>query len=91
MNFEPLEDRVLIEPAEAVSRSAGGILIPDTAQQRPCLGVIRAVGDGTKEKPQRCHVGETVRYPEYAGAELKIDGTLYRIMRCSEVLGKVVG
>ena len=84
MNIKPLADRVLIKPAPAEEKTVGGIIIPDSAKEKPLKGEIVAVGNGTKDmvvKP-----GDTVLYGKYAGTELELDGEKYLIMRQSDVL-----
>jgi len=81
MNIKPLADRVLVEPAAAEEKTAGGIIIPDTAKEKPMRGVIVAVGDGKKDEPITVKVGDTVLYGKYAGTELTVDGKDYLIMR----------
>ena len=86
MNIKPLSDRVLVEPAAAETKTAGGIYIPDTAKEKPQKGNIVAVGPGTKETPVTVKVGNTVLYGKYSGTELKLDGKDYLIMRESDIL-----
>ena len=86
LNIKPLADRVLIEPAAAETKTASGIIIPDTAQEKPQKGSIVAVGKGTKENPITVKVGDNVLYGKYAGTELKYDGEDYLIMKESDIL-----
>ena len=79
MNIKPLADRVLILPAPAEEKTIGGIIIPDTAKEKPLKGEVIAVGNGTKDE-------EIVLYGKYAGTELEVEGTKYLIMRQSDVL-----
>ena len=87
VKLKPLADRVLIEPAPAETTTASGIIIPDTAQEKPQKGKVVAVGAGTKEKPITVKVGNTVLYGKYAGTELKLEGKTYLIMRENDLLG----
>ncbi len=86
VNIKPLADRVLIEPAAAETTTASGIIIPDTAKEKPQKGTVVAVGPGTKDEPITVKVGDTVLYGKYAGTELKFDGTDYLMMRESDIL-----
>ena len=86
MSIKPLADRVLIEPAPAETKTVGGIIIPDTAKEKPLQGTIVAVGKGTKDEEMVLKVGDTVLYGKYAGTELDVEGTKYLIMRQSDVL-----
>lgn len=89
VNFKPNEDRVLVEPAQAEEKTAGGIIIPDTAKEKPQKGVIIAVGPGKKDEPITLKTGETVFYGKYSGTEIQIDGNEYLIMKASDVLGSI--
>ncbi len=86
MNIKPLADRVLIEPAPAETKTIGGIIIPDTAKEKPLQGTVIAVGEGTKEETMILKEGDTVLYGKYAGTELEFEGKKYLIMRQSDVL-----
>ncbi|HQN98776.1 MAG TPA: co-chaperone GroES [Bacteroidales bacterium] len=86
MNLKPLADRVLVEPAEAEQKTAGGIIIPDTAKEKPQKGTVVAVGNGKKDEPLTVKVGDEVLYGKYAGTEINIDGKDYLIMRESDIL-----
>ena len=86
MNIKPLADRVLIRPTAAESKTASGIIIPDTAKEKPLKGEVIAVGNGTKDEEMVLKEGNTVLYGKYAGTELEVDGTKYLIMRQSDVL-----
>ena len=86
MNIKPLADRVLILPALAEEKTIGGIIIPDTAKEKPLKGEVVAVGHGTKDEEMVLKVGDTVLYGKYAGTELDVEGTKYLIMRQSDVL-----
>jgi len=86
MNIKPLSDRVLVEPAQAETKTASGIIIPDTAQEKPQKGTIVAVGNGKVDEPLTVKVGDTVLYGKYSGTELKLEGKDYMIMRESDIL-----
>ncbi len=86
MNIKPLADRVLILPAPAEEKTIGGIIIPDTAKEKPLKGEVIAVGNGTKDEEMVLKVGDTVLYGKYAGTELEAEGGKYLIMRQSDVL-----
>ena len=86
MNVKPLADRVLIEPAAAEMKTAGGIIIPDTAKEKPQRGIVVAVGNGKKDEPMTVKSGDTVLYGKYAGTELAVDGKDYLIMKESDIL-----
>jgi chaperonin GroES len=86
MNITPLADRVLVEPAAAETTTASGIIIPDTAQEKPQKGSIVAVGAGKKDEPMTVKVGDTVLYGKYSGTELKLEGKDYLIMREADIL-----
>ncbi|MCR5138843.1 MAG: co-chaperone GroES [Bacteroidaceae bacterium] len=86
MNIKPLSDRVLIAPAAAEEKTVGGIIIPDTAKEKPLKGKVVAVGNGTKDEEMVLKVGDTVLYGKYAGTELEVEGEKYLIMRQSDVL-----
>ena len=85
MNIKPLADRVLIEPAEAEQKTASGIIIPDTAKEKPQRGKVVAVGAGTKDHEMTVKVGDQVLYGKYSGTEVDIDGTKYMIMKESDI------
>jgi len=86
VNIRPLSDRVLIEPMEAETKTASGIIIPDTAKEKPQKGKVVAVGTGKKDEPMTVKKGETVLYGKYAGTELKYEGKDYLIMKESDIL-----
>ena len=86
MSIKPLADRVLVKPAAAEEKSVGGIIIPDTAKEKPLKGKVIAVGNGTKDEEMVLHVGDQVLYGKYSGTELEHDGKKYLIMRQSDVL-----
>ncbi len=85
MNIKPLADRVLILPAPA-EQKVGGIIIPDTAKEKPLHGKVVAAGNGTKDEEMILKEGDEVLYGKYAGTELEFEGTKYMIMRQSDVL-----
>lgn len=89
INVKPIADRVLIEPAAAEEKTAGGIIIPDTAKEKPQRGKIIAVGNGKPDEPMTVKVGDNVLYGKYAGTELNIEGTDYLIMRESDIFAIV--
>ena len=86
MNVKPLADRVLVEPALAETTTASGIIIPDTALEKPQKGKVVAIGNGKKDEPLTVKVGDTVLYGKYSGTELKFEGKDYMIMRESDIL-----
>ncbi|GIV40774.1 MAG: 10 kDa chaperonin [Vicingaceae bacterium] len=85
VKIKPLADRVVIEPAPAEEKTAGGIIIPDTAKEKPQRGTVVAVGPGKKDEPTTVKVGDVVLYGKYAGTEIQIDGKEYLIMRESDI------
>ena len=85
MNIKPLSDRVLVLPAPAEEK-VGGIIIPDTAKEKPLKGTVVAAGDGTKDEEMVLKEGDIVLYGKYAGTEVELDGEKYLIMRQSDVL-----
>ncbi len=89
MNIKPLADRVLVKPAAAEEKTAGGIYIPDTAKEKPMRGEIVAVGNGKPEEPMTVKVGDMVLYGKYAGTELSVEGADYLIMRESDLFAIV--
>jgi len=89
VNFKPLADRVLVEPEAAEEKTASGIIIPDTAKEKPQKGKIIAVGDGTTEHKMNVKVGDRVLYGKYSGTELTIEDTDYLIMKESDIFGIV--
>ena len=86
MNIKPLADRVLVKPAPAEEKTAGGIIIPDTAKEKPLQGKVVATGNGTKDEEMVVKEGDTVLYGKYAGTELEYDGKKYLVMRQSDIL-----
>ena len=90
MNIQPLADRVLVQPQEAEEKTAGGIIIPDTAKkERPIEGKVLAVGQGTKDEEMVLKVGDKVLYGKDSGTEVELDGENFLIMRQSDVLAVV--
>jgi chaperonin GroES len=85
VNVKPLADRVLVEPAAAETKTSGGIIIPDTAKEKPMRGKIVAIGNGKPDEPMTVKVGDTVLYGKYAGTELSVDGKDYLIMKESDI------
>ena len=86
LKIKPLADRVLIEPAEAETTTVSGIIIPDTAQEKPQKGIVVAVGNGTKDHQMSVKIGDQVLYGKYSGTELKFEGKDYLMMRESDLL-----
>ncbi len=87
LSFKPLADRVLVEPAAAEEKTASGIIIPDTAKEKPQKGQIVAIGTGKKDEPLNVKVGDQVLYGKYSGTEVTIDGTEYLIMKEADIYG----
>ena len=86
MNIRPLADRVLIQPAAAEEVTVSGIIIPDSAKEKPLKGNVLAVGNGTKDEEMVLKEGDTVLYGKYAGTEITVDGKEYLIMRQNDIL-----
>ena len=86
LNIKPLADRVIIEPAAAEEKTAGGIIIPDTAKEKPQKGTVVAVGPGTKDNPVTVRTGDTVLYGKYSGTEISYEDNDYLIMRESDIV-----
>ena len=86
LSIKPLADRVVIEPALAEQKTASGIIIPDTAKEKPQKGLVVAVGPGTKDNPMTLKVGDQVIYGKYAGTEFHLEGKDYMIMRENDVI-----
>ncbi len=86
MKVKPLSDRVLIQPNPAEEKTAGGLIIPDTAKEKPLAGKVVAVGPGTSEVTMEVKVGDQVLYGKYAGTEVTVDGKDYLIMRQNDIL-----
>ena len=89
MNIQPLADRVLIKPAPAEEKTVGGIIIPDTAKEKPLQGEVLAAGKGTKDEEMVLKVGDVVLYGKYSGTEIEVENEKYLIVRQSEVLAVV--
>jgi len=92
MNFRPLHDRVLVQPLDGEEKTAGGIIIPDTAKEKPSEGKIIAVGPGAKTEdgkilPMEVKVGDLVLFGKWSGTEVKIDGVEYSIIKESDIMG----
>jgi chaperonin GroES len=85
LNITPLADRVVVRAATAEEKTTGGIIIPDTAKEKPQRGIIVAVGNGKKDEPMTVKVGDNVLYGKYAGTELTVDGEDFLIMRESDI------
>ena len=85
LNIKPLSDRVVIEPMAAETTTASGLIIPDTAKEKPQKGTVMAVGNGKKDHTMTVKVGDTVLYGKYAGTELKYEGIDYLIMKEEEI------
>ena len=86
MNIRPLADRVLIQPAAAEEKTVSGIIIPDSAKEKPLKGEVIAIGNGTKDEEMVLKKGDTVLYGKYSGTEIELDNEKYLIMRQSDVL-----
>ena len=89
VNIKPLADRVLVQPMEAESKTASGLIIPDTAKEKPQKGTVVAAGPGTKDEEMQVKVGDQVLYGKYSGTELNVDGTDYLMMRQSDILAVI--
>jgi chaperonin GroES len=94
MKFRPLHDRVVIERIDAEAKTAGGIIIPDTAQEKPQQGKVIAVGPGGRDEskliPIDVKVGDRILFGKWSGTEVKIDGVEYLIMKESDIMGVLV-
>ena len=86
-SFKPLAYRVLVETMAAEQKTASGIIIPDTAKEKPLQGKIIAAGNGTKDEPLTVKVGDNVLFGQYAGTEIKLDGKTFLIMREADIYG----
>ena len=91
MNIQPLADRVLIEPTPVEEVTMSGIIIPDSAKEKPLRGTVLATGNGTKDEEMVVKKGDNVLYGKYAGTEIELDGTKYLIMRQSDILAVIEG
>ncbi len=89
VNIQPLADRVLVEAAAAEEKTASGIIIPDTAKEKPQKGKVVAVGTGKKDEPLTVKAGDEILYGKYAGTEITVDGKEYLIMRESDIFAIV--
>jgi chaperonin GroES len=94
LTLKPLDDRVVVQPTEAEEKTAGGILLPDTAKQKPQQGKVVAVGPGRlsdagSRLPLAVQVGDVVLYGKYSGSDVEVNGTEFKILRESEILGKL--
>lgn len=89
IKIKPLADRVLVEPAKAEEKTKGGIIIPDTAKEKPQRGKVIAAGKGTKDEPITVKTGDTVLYGKYAGTEISVNGGDYIIMRESDIFAVI--
>jgi Co-chaperonin GroES (HSP10) len=89
MNIKPLADRVLVNPTPADEVTVAGIIIPDSAKEKPLKGTVLATGNGTKDEEMVVKEGDTVLYGKYAGTEIELDGNKYLIMRQSDILAIV--
>lgn len=87
--IQPLADRVLVQPAAAEEKTVGGIIIPDSAKEKPLRGTVLAVGNGTKDEPMILKQGDQVLYGKYAGTELEFEGEKYLIIKQQDVLAKL--
>ncbi|MBX3165029.1 MAG: co-chaperone GroES [Bacteroidetes bacterium] len=85
VNIQPIADRVLVEPAPAETKTSGGIIIPDTAKEKPQRGKVIAAGKGKPDEPMTVKAGDTVLYGKYSGTELQVEGKDYLIMRESDI------
>lgn len=86
MNIKPLADRVLVKPAAAEEKTVSGIIIPDSAKEKPLKGEVVAVGNGTKDEEMVVKNGDSVLYGKYAGTEIELEGDKFLIMRQSDIL-----
>jgi len=96
VKLRPLDDRVVVEPSEAEEKTAGGIVLPDTAREKPQRGKVVAVGagrllDSGERGPLSVQEGDVVLYGKYGGTEIEVDGVEYKILRESDILAKIVG
>jgi chaperonin GroES len=94
MNFRPLHDRVLVQREESEEKSAGGIIIPDTAKEKPTQGTVKATGSGARDEqgklvPRDVKEGDVILFGKWSGTEIKLDGQDYLIMKESDIMGIV--
>ena len=87
--IQPLADRVLVQPAAAEEKTIGGIIIPDSAKEKPLRGTVLAVGNGTKDEPMILNEGDQVLYGKYSGTELEFEGEKYLIIKQQDVLAVI--
>jgi len=95
MKFKPLHDRVAVKPQEREEKTSGGIIIPDTAKEKPMQGIVVSVGEGTRDKdgnivPLTVQAGDTVMYGKWGGTEIKVDGDSLVVMKESDIIGIIV-
>lgn len=90
MKVKPLGDRVLVKPTPVEEVTVSGIIIPDSAKEKPLKGTVIAAGEGTKDEAMTLKEGDTVLYGKYAGQEIKLDDEIYLIMRQNDVLAVVI-
>ena len=86
MNIKPLADRVLVKPTAAEEKTISGIIIPDSAKEKPLQGEVLAVGKGTKDEEMEVAVGDSVLFGKYSGQEIELEGEKYLIMKQSDIL-----
>ena len=86
-SFKPLADRGLIEPTPVELKTASGIIIPDSAKEKPLRGTVVAAGEGKKDEPLTVKVGDSVLFGQYSGTEIKVDGKTFLIMREADIYG----
>jgi chaperonin GroES len=89
VNITPLHDRVIVKAAPAEEKTAGGIIIPDTAKEKPQRGIVIAAGPGKKDEPMTVKAGDNILYGKYAGTEVNFEGADYLIMRESDILAVI--
>jgi chaperonin GroES len=89
MKIKPLSDRVMIEPNPAEEKTAGGLIIPDTAKEKPLTGTVIAVGPGTKDVTMEVKPGDKVLYGKFAGTEITVEGKTYLMMRQSDIFAVI--
>ena len=89
LNITPLHDRVIVKAAAAEEKSAGGIIIPDTAKEKPSRGIVLAAGSGKKDEPMTVKAGDTVLYSRFAGTDIQLEGADLLIMRESDILAVI--
>jgi chaperonin GroES len=85
VNVTPLHDRVIVKPVEKAEKTAGGIIIPDTAQDKPQQGEVVAVGNGRKDEPMTVKVGDIVLFGKYGGTEIELDGDKFLLLKESDI------